>query len=176
MTTANNVERNDLVTFKGNPITLVGTAPTVGAKAPAFVLNKSLMETVSLSDFSSKVLILTAAPSVDTGICALQLRAFNERAAELGDDVAILYVTLDLPFALGRFCGAEGIERVVTASDYKSRAFAADYGLMMKELGLLARSTFVIDREGVVRYAEIVGEMTHEPDYDAALAAARAAL
>lgn len=166
----------DRVTFKGNPITLLGEDVPVGATAPDFTANVSLMETMTLSSLRGKVVVLTTAPSVDTGICALQLKAFNAKAAELSDDVVILYASLDLPFALGRFCAAEGIKSVRTISDYKFREIGPRYGLYMEELGLLARATFVIGRDGKVVYREIVPEMTHEPKYDPALEAVKAAL
>jgi thiol peroxidase len=159
------------VTFKGNPLTLSGAVPDVGDQAPDFKVQKTLMEPITLAQLRGRRVLLTAAPSVDTGVCAAQLRKFNESAAALGDDVTLLYVTKDLPFALARFCAAEGIQQVVTASDYKTGDFGARYGLLMVELGLLARSVFVIDRAGVITYREVVGEMTHEPNYDAALAA-----
>jgi thiol peroxidase len=159
------------VTFRGSPLTLSGPVPDVGDQAPDFTAQKTLLEPVTLSQFRGRRVLLTAAPSVDTGVCAAQLRRFNEAAASLGDDVALLYVTKDLPFALSRFCAAEGIQQVITASDYKSSDVANRYGLLMTELGLLARSVFVIDRAGVITYREVVPEMTHAPDYDAALAA-----
>ena len=165
-----------LVTFKGDPITLVGTPVKVGDKAPAFRAHKGLLDRVSLADGKGKVLVITGAPSVDTGVCAAQLRAFNERVTELGGDVEVWYVTRDLVFALNRFCGAEGIERVKVLSDAVDREFGANWGLVMKELGLIARSTFVVNREGTITYAEIVPEMVDEPNYDAAIAAAKAAL
>lgn len=170
-------ERTGLVTFKGNPITLVGTPVNVGDKAPAFTVHKTLVERIqSAEEGKGKVLVITAAPSVDTGVCQKQLRAFNEQLSSLGDGVEIWYITRDLVFALSRFCGAEGIERVRTFSDAVDRSFGDSWGLVMKELGLLARSTFVVNRDGVVTYAEIVPEMIDEPNYDAAVAAAKAAL
>lgn len=165
-----------IVTFKGNPITLVGTPVKVGDKAPAFSAHKNLMERVSLADAKGKVVIITVAPSIDTGVCAKQMRAFNEQASALGEDVEVWFITRDLVFALSRFCGAEGIERVTGLSDAVDRSFGESWGLVMKELGLLARSTFIVNREGVIVYAEIVPEMVDEPNYDAAIAAARAAV
>lgn len=169
-------EFTGLVTFKGNPITLVGDAVEVGQQAPAFTAHKSLVEAVTLADFAGKVVVLSIAPSVDTGVCQQQLRAFNEQATGLGDDVVILYASRDLPFALGRFCGAEGIDNVVTLSDWKEREIGDKFGVYMKELGLLARSTFVIGKDGKVLYKEIVPEMIDEPSYDGAIAAVKAAL
>lgn len=169
------MERTGLVTFKGTPLTLVGTPVGVGDRAPDFRARKSLLEDVRFSELGARVVVVTAAPSVDTGVCAMQLRAFNQQAVELGDSVAVVYVTMDLPFALKRFCAAEGIDRVLTLSDSRSREFGDRWGLMMAELGLLARSVFVVV-DGVVTYAEIVPEMTSEPDYIAALAAVRSGL
>lgn len=170
-------ERTGLVTFKGNPITLVGNPVQVGDKAPAFTAHKTLVERINSSEEGKgKVVVITAAPSVDTGVCQKQLREFNEQLSSLGDGVEVWYITRDLVFALSRFCGAEGIERVRTFSDAVDRSFGDNWGLVMKELGLLARSTFVVNREGVVTYAEIVPEMINEPNYAAAVEAAKAAL
>jgi thiol peroxidase len=120
--------------------------------------------------------VLSVAPSLDTPVCAAQTRTFNKAAAGLSGDVAILSVSLDLPFALARFCGAEGIERVITATDYKYRNFGEAYGVFVRELGLLARAVFVIGKDDRIAHAEYVREMTQEPDYAAALAAVKAAL
>jgi thiol peroxidase len=168
-------ERTGLVTFKGNPITLVGEPAKVGAAAPNFTAQKSLVEATTLSAFAGKTVVLSVAPSVDTGVCATQLRKFNEAASELGDDVVVAYITMDLPFALSRFCGAEGIKNVVTLTDYKARDFGAKFGVYMKELGLLARSAFVVDAKGTLVYEQIAPEMTGELDLDAVLAAVKAA-
>lgn len=169
-------ETTGRVTFKGNPITLVGTPVKVGDKAPEFQVHKSLMDRTSLSEGKGKVLVITAAPSVDTGVCATQLRTFNQQLSALSEDVEIWFITRDLVFALSRFCGAEGIDRVKVFSDAVDREFGANWGLVMKELGLLARSAFVVDRNGVITYAEIVPEMINEPNYDAVIEAAKAAL
>ena len=169
-------EHTGLVTFKGNPITLTGDLIEVGAQAPDVALQKTLMDRVRVASGKGKVIVLTTAPSVDTGVCATQLRTFNKDVTSLGDDVEVWYVTRDLVFALGRFCAAEGIDRVKVFSDAIDRELGEAYGLVMKELGLLARAVLVIGRDGVVTYREIVPEMTSEPDYAAALAAAKAAL
>ncbi|MEL6760521.1 MAG: thiol peroxidase [Myxococcota bacterium] len=169
-------EHPEAVTFKGNPITLKGDAPEVGASAPNAALTAGDMSEVSIGNWEGKVRILNVVPSLDTPVCDVQTRTFNQRASELGDDAVVVTVSRDLPFAQNRWCGSAGIERVAVLSDYKDRAFGDAYGLGMKELGLLARSVFVIDRDGVVRYREIVAEQTDEPDYDAALSAAKAAL
>ncbi|NVJ07555.1 thiol peroxidase [Myxococcus sp. AM001] len=169
-------EHKGIVTFKGQPVTLVGDEVKVGDAAPDFTVFKGLNDAVRLSDVKGSVVVVSVAPSVDTRVCAAQLRAFNKEATALGPDVKVWFVTLDLPFALGRFIGAEGIQNVTTLSDYKDREFGEKYGVYMKELGLLARSTFVVDRAGKVVFREIVREMTHEPDYDGAMKAVREAL
>lgn len=169
-------EQKGLVTFKGDPITLSGTPPNVGDQAPDVTVRTGFTETRSLSDAQGKVVVLTLAPSVDTGVCATQLRTFNQKATELSDDVEIWYVTRDLVFALGRFCGDEGIENVHTYSDAVERDVGEKFGVTMKELGLLARSVFVIDRQGNIAYKEIVPEMVDEPNYDEALKAVKQAL
>ncbi|MCI0570571.1 MAG: thiol peroxidase [Myxococcaceae bacterium] len=167
-------EFRGVTTFKGQPVTLVGHEVKVGDVAPDFTVNRSLLETARLSDAKGSVVVLTSAPSVDTRVCSLQLHAFNRRASEI-PGVKIWFITRDLPFALGRFCEAEGIRAVTTLSDFKDRDFGEKYGLHVKELGLLARSTFVVDAQGRVVFREIVPEITTEPDYDAALLAVKAA-
>ena len=164
------------VTFKGKRLTLVGAELKVGDKAPDFKLVSKDLSDVESDGFRGKVRVLSVAPSLDTPVCATQTRTFNKETAGLSDDVVILSVSLDLPFALARFCGAEGIERVITASDHKYRTFGEAYGVYIRELGLLARAVFVIDRNDTVVHAEYVGEVTNEPDYAAALEAVKAAV
>lgn len=162
--------QTDKVTFKGNPVTLVGTTLNVGDKAPDVKLTRPPFDTVKLSDLGGKIRFISVTPSVDTGVCNRQVHAINERAAGLSG-VAVLNVSVDLPFALSRFCGAEGIANVEALSDYKEREFGDRFGVYMSELGLLARSIFILDRDGVVRYKQVVPEMTDEPDYEDALRA-----
>ncbi|MCP3059540.1 thiol peroxidase [Myxococcus sp. K38C18041901] len=170
-------EFKDQVTYRGKPVTLEGDRQVqVGDLAPDFTVYKGFYESHRLSELKGQVVVLSVAPSVDTKVCAIQLRMFNQQATQLGPDVKVWYLSLDLPFALNRFSAAEGIQNVAVLSDYKDRDFARKYGLYMKELGLLARSTFVVDREGRVVFREVVPEMMHEPDYDAALEAVRKAL
>lgn len=160
------------VTLQGNPIETVGELPAVGTKAPAFELVKTDLSSVSLSDFAGKKLVLNIFPSVDTGTCAASVRKFNEEATKL-DNTAVLCVSADLPFALARFCGAEGIENVESGSAFRS-TFGEDYGVTFKTgplTGLLSRSVVVIDEQGEVVYTQQVAETADEPDYDAALAA-----
>lgn len=169
------VQRHDLVTVRGNPLTLEGEGVTVGKPAPDARLVAADMTDVRLSDYEGTVVILATVPSLDTGVCSQETQTFNQRAAELADDIVILTVSMDLPMAQARWCGAHGVERVVTVSDYKYRDVGTAYGVRIKENGLLARAVYVIDRDGTITYQQIVPELTTEPDYDAALAAAKAA-
>ncbi|AGA57584.1 Thiol peroxidase [Thermobacillus xylanilyticus] len=166
-------ERTGAALFKGNPITLIGPELKPGDKAPDFKLSKSLLETVSLADFAGKIKLISVVPSIDTGVCDAQTRRFNEEAAKLGDNVVVLTVSVDLPFAQARWCGAAGVDRVVMLSDYKDRNFGQAYGVFIKELALDYRAIFVIDGNDTIRYVEYLREMTEHPDYDKALAAVR---
>lgn len=166
-------ERTNVATLKGNPITLVGAELKVGDQAPDFTLNKSLVDTSSLSDFAGKVKLISVVPSLDTGVCDQQTRKFNESAGDLGDQVVILTVSVDLPMAQARWCGAAGVDKVVTLSDYKERSFGIDYGVLIKELQLLMRSIFVVDADNKIQYVEYLSEMTEHPNYEAALEAAK---
>lgn len=166
-------ERSGVVTSGGNPITLLGDELNVGAKAPDFRVVDNDMNEVGLSDYAGKVLVIAAVPSIDTEVCSMEVRRFNSEAAGLGDDVTILTVSMDLPFAQKRWCGAAGVDRVITLSDHRAASFGEAYGVLVKELRLLARSVFVVDRDGVLRYIQIVNEMGHEPDYEAVLKAVR---
>lgn len=161
-------ERTGVFTFAGNPLTLLGDEIKVGDKAPEFSVSGEGLKPVKLSDYDGKVRVIVVYTSIDTGVCQTQNRKFNEAAAELGDAV-ILTISCDLPFAQSRFCAAEGIDKVVTLSDYKDVEFGSKYGFLIKELRLLARGTVVIDKNGVVRFVEYLKEGTNEPDYDAAL-------
>jgi thioredoxin-dependent peroxiredoxin len=169
-------ERSGAATFLGSPLTLVGNEVKVGDKAPEFTLLKNNLSPASMGDFAGKVLVLTLVPSLDTPVCDTETRRFNSEAASLGDDVAILAVSMDLPFAQGRWCGAAGVEAVQTLSDHKDASMGEAYGALVKELRLLTRAVFVVDRDGNVTYAQYVEEISEEPDYDAALAAAKAAV
>ncbi|WP_138495539.1 thiol peroxidase [Paenibacillus pinistramenti] len=169
-------ERAQAATFKGNPITLVGPELKAGDKAPDFTLNKSLVEEVSLKDFDGKIKLISVVPSLDTGVCDAQTRRFNQEAHNLGDQVVVLTVSVDLPFAQARWCGAAGIDRVVTLSDYKHRAFGEAYGVLIKELQLDHRSIFVLDADNTIQYVEYLSEMGEHPDYDKAIAAVKSLL
>ena len=167
-------ERQGAVTFKGNPMTLVGNEVKPGEPAPDFKLVACDMSEKSLSDFKGKKIILNVVPSLDTPVCDKQARRFNEEAAKLGDDTVVLAVSKDLPFAQKRWCAAAGIDKVQTLSDYKHQNFGQQYGLLIKELGLLARAVLVIDKQGKVQYVQLVKEVATEPNYDEALAKAKA--
>lgn len=167
-------ERTGLVTMKGNPITLVGNEVKEGQKAPDAELVANDLSTVKLSSLrQGKVCIITAVPSLDTSVCDLETRRFNVEAGNLGNDVVILAVSMDLPFAQKRWCGAADVKNVQTLSDHRDAAFGQAYGVLIKDLRLLARSVFVVDKQGVVRYVELVKEVASEPNYEAALNAAR---
>ena len=157
------------ITFAGNPLTLLGNEVKVGDKAPDFTAVGAGLAPVKLSDFAGKTIIIAAYPSVDTGVCAAQNRRFNAEANNL-KDVVVLSISCDLPFAQSRFCAAEGLENIKTISDHRDLEFGQKYGFWIKELRLLARGTVVIDASGIVRYVEYVSEVTHEPNFDAALA------
>ncbi|MDB5056319.1 MAG: lipid hydroperoxide peroxidase [Bacilli bacterium] len=164
-------ERTGVATIKGNPLTLVGTKIKVGDKAPDFKVNKDLMNQVSLHDFDGKIKLISVVPSLDTGVCDAQTRRFNVEAAKLGDKVTVLTISMDLPFAQARWCGAAGVDQVVTLSDYKEASFGVAYGVLIKELRLLMRSIFVVDADNNVQYVEYLAEMTNPPDFDKAIEA-----
>lgn len=159
---------NDLVTFGGNPVTLMGRMVNPGQTAKNFMAVNADLTPFNLSDHQGKLRIISTVPSVDTSVCAQQTRRFNEEAAKL-NNVQVITISNDLPFALKRFCAAEGIENLVTVSDHKDRDFGIKYGLYIEELGLLARSIIVIDKDDEVKYFELVREIAEEPNYDKVL-------
>lgn len=164
-------ERMAQITFRGNPINTVGELPAVGSPAPGFALTGTDLGPVSSAQFRDKPVLLNIFPSIDTPVCATSVRTFNERAA--GSGTSVVCVSKDLPFAQQRFCGAEGIENVMSASAFRD-SFGEDYGITMADgpmSGLLARAVVVIGADGRVAYTELVPEIAQEPDYDAALAA-----
>lgn len=169
-------EHVGLVTFKGNPLTLVGRRVAIGEKAPDFTVLRRDLTTLSFQELQGKVVVINAVPSLDTPVCAIQTRTFNQRSSELGDDVRVLVISMDLPFAQGRFCATEGIAQLEVLSDHREASFGLAYGLLIKELRLLARAVLVVDRKGMVSYQELVPEMAQEPNYEAAIKAAKAAL
>lgn len=162
------------VTFKGNQVTLVGTEVKVGDKAPEFTVLGNDLSPVTLESSAGKVRIFSVVPSIDTGVCDAQTRKFNEEAANL-DNVSVITVSVDLPFAQKRWCAAAGLENVVTVSDHRDLSFGEAYGVYIKELRLLARSVFVVDSQDKVTYVEYVPESTDHPNYEAAIEAAKAA-
>jgi thiol peroxidase len=159
--------------MKGNPLTLEGTPVAVGDVAPDFTAVANDLSEVKLSKYRGKAVLIAAVPSLDTSVCSLETRRFNEEASALGSDVVVLTISMDLPFAQKRWCGAEGIQRVVTLSDHRDASFGLSYGVLIKELRLLARSVFVVAPDGRIVYTELVKEVSKEPDYAAALAAVK---
>lgn len=162
-------ERTGVITIHGDPLTLVGKEVKVGEKAPDFAALDNELSPVEFSSFQGKVCVISVVPSLDTPVCDIQTRRFNEEASKLGSDVVILTISMDLPFAQKRWCGAAGVDKVTTLSDHRDASFGTSYGVLIKELRLLARAVFVVDRDGVVRYVQLVDEVTNEPDYESAL-------
>jgi thiol peroxidase len=165
--------RSGAVTFKGNPMTLAGEELKVGQQAPDFTLHyfEGGLKTIKLADLKGKPSFISVVPSLDTPVCQMQTKKFNEQLSSMGDRINALTVSLDLPFAMNRFCGAESIKNIKVASDYQDRNFGKSYGMLIEELKLLARGVIVLDASGKVVYAETVKEVATEPNYDAALTA-----
>lgn len=161
------------VTFGGNKVTLAGEEIKVGAKAPEFKAVKNDLSVFDSKENNGKVVIYSVAPSIDTPVCSLQTRTFNEEAAGLRDDIVIVTITVDLPFAQARFCANEGIDKTITVSDYNGHEFGTKYGFLMNENQLLARGIVVVDKDGIVKYVEYVPEVTNEVNFDKALEAAK---
>ena len=161
------------ITFKQNPVTLPGNEVKVGDQAPDFTVLSNSLEPKTLQDFKGKVLLLSVVPSLDTGVCSDQTKRFSEEAASLGEDVEVLTVSCDLPFAQKRWTEINGVDSITTLSDHRDLSFGEAYGLTMQELRLLARSIFVVDKDGKVAYVEYVAEGTDHPDYDKALEAVK---
>jgi len=168
--------RTGVVTMKGNVLTLQGNDIEAGDNAPDFEVLDNDLSTVKLSDYTGKVVIISSLPSLDTPVCDIQTRKFNEEAAKLSTDAVVLTISMDLPFAQKRWCGAAGVDNVRTLSDHRDASFATAFGVLITELRLLARAVFVVDKAGTVHYVQIVDELTNEPDYEAAIDAARALL
>lgn len=165
--------RTGVVTFKGNPMTLIGDEVKAGQQAPDFVMHRfeGGMHKLTPADLKGKPSILSVVPSLDTPVCQTQTKKFNEQLGAFGDKINAWTVSLDLPFAMNRFCGAEGIANIKSVSDYQDRSFGKNWGMLIDELKILARGTFVLDADGKVVYAETVKEVAEEPNYDAALTA-----
>ncbi|MCX5675622.1 MAG: thiol peroxidase [Planctomycetota bacterium] len=166
-------ERAGAVTFKGRPLTLLGAEVRIGQAAPDFTALDTGLAPVSLSSLRGKVVVIASVPSLDTPVCDLETRRFNQEAAALGPGVQVLTLSMDLPFAQKRWCGAAGVTNLKTLSDHRDAAFGMAYGVLIKELRLLARACFVVDRQGVIRYIQVVKEVGDEPDYAAVLDAVR---
>jgi thioredoxin-dependent peroxiredoxin len=159
--------------LKGNPVQLKGELPAIGSKAPNFLLTKNDLSDISLKDFAGKKIVLNIFPSIDTAVCATSVRTFNQ-AFDKRTDAVVLCVSMDLPFAQARFCGAEGLNNVITVSDFRTRSFGAAYGVLIADgplAGLCARAVVTIGPDGNVIYTQLVSEITTEPDYESALKA-----
>ena len=169
-------ERAGAATFQGSPLTLLGPELKAGDKSPEFTLLANDLSTVSLRNSSGKVRLISVVPSIDTSVCDLQTRRFNQEASNLGEGVFILTVSMDLPFAQKRWCGAVGVDRVVMLSDHRDASFGMAYGTLIKELRLESRAIFVVDQSDIIRHVEYVKEITTHPDYDAAVLAAKKAV
>ncbi|QDV76381.1 thiol peroxidase [Botrimarina mediterranea] len=171
------MSRSGAITFKGAPMTLAGDAIAAGQAAPDFTCHyfEGGMKSLGLSDLKGKATILSVVPSLDTGVCATQTKTFNDKLSSMADKVNAVTISLDLPFAMNRFCGAEDIKNLKVASDYQERSFGNAFGTLIEELKILCRAVFVLDKDGKVTYVEYVPEVTSEPDYTKALAALEAA-
>jgi thiol peroxidase len=169
-------EKTGIITFKGNPMTLLGPQLKVGETAPDFAVVDNGLAAVTLGSYPGKIKIICAVPSLDTPVCDTETRRFNQEATSLPGDVVVLTISLDLPFAQKRWCGAAGIDKVITLSDYRERSFGLGYGVLIKELMLLTRAVFVVDAANIIRFIQIVPEVTSEPDYASAISAAKVLL
>jgi thiol peroxidase len=166
-------ERTAAVTMKGHPLTLLGKELKVGEPAPDFEVLDNDLNPVRFSDYSGKVCVVSSVGSLDTATCDMETRRFNDEASKLGSDVVILTISMDLPFAQKRWCGAAGVDRVITLSDHRRAEFGSAYGVLIKESRLLARAVFAVDRSGIIRYIQLVKEIADEPDYDAVIEAVK---
>jgi thiol peroxidase len=162
------------VTMHGNPLRLIGNMPTIGEKVPDCTLVNGSLEEVELSSFLGKVCIIASVPSLDTSVCSTMTHTFSQKIGSMGDEVVFITVSMDLPFAQARWCGAEGVENAEVLSDYRYAQFGQGYGVLLEGLRLLSRAVFVADKEGIIRYEQLVGEIADEPDYEAVLDAAQA--
>ena len=158
-------ERAGLVTMGGNPLTLVGEEVKVGQAAPDFVALDPNLTPIKLSSYQNKVCVISSVPSLDTPVCDTETRKFNEEASKFGDTVQILTLSMDLPFAQKRWCGAAGVSKIQTLSDHRDAQFGLAYGVLIKELRLLARAVFLVDQKGILRYTQLVREIASEPNY-----------
>lgn len=168
-------ERKGIITMRGNPLTLIGNEVKVGDAAPDFIVLDNNLSPINFSSFRGKTCIISSVPSLDTPVCDMETRRFNEEAGRLGTDVVILTISMDLPFAQKRWCAAAGVNKVQTLSDHRDASFGIAYGVLIKELRLLARAVFLVDRKGIVQYIQLVKEVTQEPDYEDVLKALKKA-
>jgi len=166
-------ERSGIATIEGKPLTLVGEEVKLGNKAPDFTVLDNDLSPVNFATYRGKICIISSVPSLDTPVCDAETRRFNQEAGRLGSDVVILTISMDLPFAQKRWCGAAGVDKVQTLSDHREASFGTAHGVLIKELRLLARAIFVVDRDGIIQYIQLVQELTKEPDYEAVLNAVR---
>lgn len=164
------MERINAVMIKGNPLTLLEEEMKIGQRAPSFKVVDTELKDVSSDDFKGKIRLIASVPSLDTPVCDLEIKRFNEEAVKLSKELAIIFISMDLPFAQKRFCQANEIKEVKTFSDYRDADFGFKYGVLIKELRLLTRALFVVDKDDIIRYVEYVPEITSQPDYKAALA------
>ncbi len=170
------IERENVMTFRGNPVTLLGEEVRVGQKAPDFTAVGPGLAPVNLKDYQDKVKVILTVPSLDTPVCSTETQKFSQMAAALPDDVKVLVASMDLPFAQARWCGAQGVDNVVCISDFRDRQVGQAYGVEIKDLGLMGRAVFVVDKDNTVRYVEYVPEVGQEPNYDAAKQAVESSL
>ena len=168
-------ERTGVFAAGENQLTLLGSEISVGQQAPNFTVSGAGLRRVTLDDYAGKVKIIASVPSLDTGVCSDETKQFSDYAKSMSDDIVVLTISMDLPFAQARWCGANDVDNVVTASDFKSREFGDSFGVHVKENGLLARAVFVLDKDNVVRHVEYVPQIAQLPNFDAALAAANEA-
>jgi len=164
-------ERQGVITIHGNPLTLVGNEVKVGALAPEAELLDNDLNPVKLSAYRGKILVIASVPSLDTPVCDMETRRFNDEAANLGADIKLVTISMDLPFAQKRWCGAAGVKNLQTLSDHRQADFGQAYGVLIKDLRLLARAVFIVGREGTVQYVQLVKEVTNEPNYEEVLQA-----
>jgi thiol peroxidase len=163
------MERKGIVTVRGNPVALIGSEVKIGDKTPDFTVLDGDLKEVRIGDFAGKIKVISVSASLDTPVCDMQARRFNQETTQLPDDVVILNITMDLPFAISRFCTTAGIDKIKALSDHRDASFGNAYGVLIKELRLLARSIFIIDKDDIIRYIEIVPELTNHPNYNKAL-------
>lgn len=165
------MEQTGIVTMQGTPLKLSGPSLAVGDKAPDFTVLDQELNPKTLEDFKGKIKVISVTPSLDTKVCDMQIHWFNEDAANQPEDVAVLNVSMDLPFALARFCSTKGIDKAIALSDHKDASFGNNWGVLISDLRLLARSVFIVDKDDVIQYIQIVPEVTDHPDYEKAIEA-----